>query len=781
MSDRQPIKTALKSLLANQRTVYWLGILITVLLVYLQTAAPAGLGSVLQRLEYMIYDQRYAIMAKPERDRSHNIVIVDIDERSLQAEGQWPWDRFKLAELVERLEDHGVLVTGFDITFPEPQRNPVSDLLERVSGQFGVDLPAGIEDMAGQLGADAVFAESIASPLMDVVLALSFNPLEAVEYGALPESIVDISPDRASRLRLQEMAGYTGNIRVLQEAAAGAGIMNQLPDADGVVRRIPLVVRYRDQLYPTLALEMARVYFFEDSFELITHDDGRGESLEGIRIGAAGQYEVPTDGRAQVLVPFVGASYLSGNDHYSYVSATDVLNGEADPALLENALVLIGTTATGLFDLRSTPLDAVYPGVEVHANVLNALLKSFDVQEFGGAAGSSAEASAAGVGQGTHFPYKPNWEPGAMLVFLLVTGLVLSFVLPLFGPALLSVLTLLLLTALVWGNFWAWSNWRMDFSLSLPLLLIVLLAVLNMTWGFLSERRTRQAIKGMFDQYVPPAHIDAMLKDPDKYSFAGESRELTVLFSDIRNFTSISESLSATELKTLLNEFFTPVTGIIFEHQGTIDKYVGDMVMAFWGAPLEDERHREHAVAASLAMLKKVDEMREELRSRGLPDISIGVGLNTGVMNVGDMGSEYRRSYTVLGDAVNLGSRLEGLTKFYGLQCLIGEETYKGMQGFVCRLIDRVQVKGKEQPIEVWEPLCAEQEASEALRERLQRWNRMMACYFARDWDAAREELQALQAQSDEMLYRVYLDRIDLLSSQDLPDTWDGVFRHESK
>lgn len=773
-------------LLKGKRLPIFLSLAMTLVVAWFHVLPPAGIGSLIERLDNLFYDQRFTLMPKPLKNPDNKIVVVDIDERSLQAQGQWPWDRFKVGQLVEQLEAYGVIIVGFDITFPEPQRNSMQDLLTRVDAtSLDEDFVTRMRDIESALDADAYMANALASPAMDTVLAISFNPVQEVEYGVLPQSIVRLDDSIAARVRLQEMAGYTANIAVLQGNAGGAGIMNQLPDVDGIIRRVPLIVRYKNQLYPTLALEMARLYFFEDSFELVTYPVGGVEQVEGIRIGRnAGQYELATDARAQVLVPYVGRSALSGEGQYPYVSATDVLDGTADPELFKNALVLVGTTATGMFDLRSTPLEAVYPGVEVHANILNGILDAFVVEDIaaGGRGDVRSTLNAIDVRSQTQFPFKPVWEDGAILVTLLVAGLALSFILPLLGPGMLAVAALFLTVAAVWGNFSLWSTAKMDLSLTLILLLIIMLCVGNMAYGFLRERLTRQTIKGMFDQYVPPAHIDAMLENPEDYTFSGESREMTVLFADIRDFTSVSEALSATELKQLLNEFFTPVTAIIFDNNGTVDKYVGDMVMAFWGAPLADNHHRHNAVNAALTILARVEQLRGEFVAKGFPAIDIGIGINTGMMNVGDMGSVYRRAYTVLGDSVNLGSRLEGLTKFYGLKCLIGEDTYAGLDDYVCRLIDRVKVKGKDLAVNAYEPLCLKRDASAALLASVNAYDAALQCYFAQRWDSAERKFSALLKQTPgTLLYKVYLERIALLREQNLAADWDGSYQHLSK
>jgi adenylate cyclase len=353
---------------------------------------------------------------------------------------------------------------------------------------------------------------------------------------------------------------------------------------------------------------------------------------------------------------------------------------------------------------------------------------------------------------------------------------------PFMNAAVMAGAAFTLLVGSVWFNFQLWANYKLDFSLVLLLLVIIMVTSVNLIYGFLAESQTRKTIKGMFDQYVPPAHIDSMLNDPDNYTFEGESKELTVLFSDIRSFTTISEALSASELKTLLNDFFTPITEIIFKHNGTIDKYVGDMVMAFWGAPLDDENHRVNAVRAALEMLQKVEEMKAEFDERGYPEVNVGVGINTGFMNVGDMGSTYRRSYTVLGDAVNLGSRLEGLTKFYGIRLLIGQETARQLDGYLIRLIDKVKVKGKHEAVECYEPLCEESSAGEQLKARVKAYHEALNCYFAQHWDEAEQKFNALlENEPDSLLYQVYIERIETLREADLPADWDGAFTHTSK
>ena len=770
----------------GKRLPIYLGIFGTVFVLWLQIGAPTIVDSLIARLEFLVYDQRLSAMPKTIKSADNKIVIVDLDERSLQAEGQYPWNRIKVGQLTEKLRDNGSLVVGFDITFPEPDRN-IRDLLAPVDlDALDSSFAETLLQIEPQINADQYFANAMQSGI-DVVLAINFNPQSTVSYNELPESIVDIGSDLAERITVVDMSGFTGNLKVLQDAALGNGSMNQLPDADGIVRRVPLVIRYGSELYPTLSLEMIRVYNFAEGYELITQNYDGLEVVTGVRIGrGAGAFEIPTDGSAQVNVPYVGDSSLGDNIHFPYISATDVLRdtlSEEEKEALQNSLVLVGTSAPGLGDIRSMPLQQVYPGVEVHANMLNALLNSVaTVNVESGAASTQSVFANFRTPDNVYFPYKPDWESGALFIVFMVLGLAMSMAFPFFGAATMAATAIALMVAAVWINFQLWDIYKLDFSVVLLLFLVMLISGINLIYGFLAESQTRKAIKGMFDQYVPPAHIDSMLKDPDNYSFEGESKELTVLFSDIRSFTSISEVLRATQLKTLLNDFFTPITGIIFEHNGTIDKYVGDMVMAFWGAPLDDPDHRVNAIKAALVMLEKVEALKPEFTERGYPEVNVGVGINTGMMNVGDMGSTYRRSYTVLGDAVNLGSRLESLTKFYGIRLLVGEDTVDGLDGFLLRLIDKVKVKGKDKAVTCYQPMCLIEDADDELKQRVEDYHKALDYYHDQNWDEAEQGLkELLEAEPDTLLYKVYLERIEHLREEDLTTDWDGSFTHTSK
>ncbi|XOZ32825.1 CHASE2 domain-containing protein [Halomonadaceae bacterium KBTZ08] len=724
------------------------GLVLTLAALWLEVVGTGFTDRLIERLDFLAYDLRYQ-WATPRLEVEHPIVIVDIDERSLAAQGRWPWRRERIGELVSTLGEAGALVVGFDVVFSEAERNPARLVSQRLPpGETAVR--ERLEAIEAEVDGDRILARHLEQT--ETVLGFLMHHESGRSEGVLPEPVLALDPVRASALVVPRMGGYTGNLAPLQSAARGGGFMTTMPDSDGIIRRAPLILRHGDRLYPSLALEMARVLFFADGIELATQQRGDHRSITAVEMG---HLSLDTDAQGRALVPYQG-----GRFHYPYVSATDVLTdslSKAERARLQDALVLVGSSAQGLADLAATPVGTGFPGVEVHASLLEGILAQ-------------------------QLPHSPDWEQGLQLVTLLVVGVGLALVLPLLAPLSLLFTALLVLAGLLAGYVGLWVQFQLHVAVALPVLLVAALLTVNLMFSLLRENRTRRELKSMFGQYVPPEHIDEMLRHPGAYGFAGETREMTVLFSDIRGFTSISERLDATELKALLNRFFTPVTRVIFEHEGTIDKYVGDMVVAFWGAPLEDPRHREHALDAALAMLDEVARLKPAFREQGLPEISVGIGLNTGPMNVGDMGSGYRRAYTVLGDAVNLGARLESITKYYGARLLVGEETRDSVEGFVFRPVDRIQVKGKDEAVEVFEPLGREGRVTDDELARLARHNQALAAYLQRDWDEAERLWQQLAAEDPECaLYTLYIERVQWLRAEDPGPGWDGRFRHTSK
>jgi adenylate cyclase len=744
----------------QQKVSAYIGILLSAYLIFLGLSINSNDNHWLNRLDFLFYDTRFnASLSLSEQDgkhatpdkgdntetEEHKIVILDIDEKSLANEGRWPWSRHKLAELVTELTEYGAIVVAFDVVFSEPERNPVNEVNQHLSAskidwkipKFWLDIADGDKNFSRHIGD------------MDVVLGYFFQDQANIQVGQLPAPGYTLTAGQKGGLVSITKSGYAANLAMLQQAAAGAGFVSTFADADGVIRRSPLVIRHGDSLYPSLSLATVMSYLFVNKLEIETLPLGDVEVMTSI---AAGGQKARTDVNGQVIIPFRGQQHS-----FPYISVTDVLQKRVDATALEGAIVLVGTSAIGLADLRATPVGTQYPGVEVHANIIRSLLSG-------------------------EFPYRPEWEAGLTLSILVFLGALLSLWLPKLGPVASVSLSLLTLTIIVSGNFYLWHVYRLDLPIASTVLLILTLTLLNLAYGYFRENASRRLLKGMFNQYVPQAHIERMLADPEAYQFTGDSKELTVLFADIRSFTTISEHLSAADLKSMLNQYFTPITKIIFDNEGTIDKYVGDMVMAFWGAPIEDANHAQHGIIAALEMQTVTRKISAEFMARGLPEIKIGVGLNSGVMNVGDMGSSYRRAYTVLGDAVNLGSRLESITKFYGAEILVGERTAELCPDITFAFVDRIQVKGKDDPIAVYQPLGLSSTVTEEQKDEIERFSIAYSEYLKQSWESALSQLEQLKRDfPDSSVYQIYIDRIQDLREQELTQDWDGVFRHTSK
>jgi len=739
----------------------WLPVTLSLCIVLLAIARAAGYLQVqlVDRLEHITYDWR--VLAGLQTGTDPRVVIVDIDERSLAAEGRWPWSRDILARLVERIfEAHGAAVLGFDVVFAEPDTSSGLPQLERLArGELAqnAEFLAQLEVLRPQLDHDHLFARTLAR--YPVVLGYYFNAEvsreQAMRSGVLPEPSLVAGSFQGRRINVTRAQGFGANLEAFQRVALGAGHFNPVLDIDGVVRRVPMLYEYAGDYYESLSIAIAKAALGVDELRLHFEDAPWGASrayagLEWLELGAQ---RIPVDENVHALIP-----YRSRQGGFTYVSATDVLRGSPDlPAdLMRDRIVLVGTTAPGLFDLRATPVQENYPGVEVHANLITGILDGA-------------------------IKAKPAYVLGAEAVMLCLFGLTLALLLPLVSPVQATATyagAMLLLSA---GNLLFWAN-GLVLPLASPLGMMTLQFVLQMSYGYFVETRGKRQLTSLFGQYVPPELVDEMSRAPENYSLEASSRELTVLFSDVRGFTTISEGLSPPKLARLINDFLTPMTRIIHANRGTIDKYMGDAVMAFWGAPVEDQDHAAHAVQTALEMVKRTEQLSEEFKAKGLPAISIGVGLNTGQMSVGNMGSEFRMAYTVLGDAVNLGSRLEGLTKEYGVSIIVSEGTRKAAPEFVYRELDLVQVKGKEQSVTIHEPLCRSGELTKELKDELKVYRQGIDYYRARNWDLAELQFLTLVKQSKNPgLYRKYAERCAWLRENPPDQNWTGVFAFKTK
>lgn len=712
-------------------------------------------------LESIIYDTRLRLTMPDTVD--NRIVILDIDEKSLLekergGEGRWPWPRDRLALLLDKLFDkYHVAIVGFDVVFAERDESSGLRVLEKLGEKELRNVPqfqSALKKIKPDLEYDDIFARKMQG--RQVVLGYTFSndePKLAPKKGMLPPPVLVADELNGKKIGATAWNGYTANLAELQKHASGAGHFNPWTDDDGITRRVPMLAEFHGNYYEPLALAMVRTLIGMPPIKPVFPDEGLSGNYSGLEWLKVGPFRIPVDEYASSLVPFRGPK-----GSFKYISTVDVLHDRVDASELQGKIVLVGTTAPGLLDLRATPVDPVYPGVEVHANLISGILDG-------------------------NIKQKPPYVMGAEFMLLLLSGLIMALLLPFLNPLISTLVTVLALSVALITNVVVFNYGNVVLPLASGLVMILLLFTLNMVYGFFIEARGMRQITGLFGQYVPPELVDEMAKNPEKFNMAPRAEELTVLFSDVRGFTTISESLTPEDLSAYINEYLTDMSLVIREgHRGTLDKYIGDAVMAFWGAPVSDPDHARNAVLAALDMQAAAKRLNQKFKEKGWPTFKIGIGVNSGVVRVGDMGSKIRKAYTVMGDAVNIASRLEGITKQYGADIIIGEATKDLVSGFVCREIDRVRVKGKVEPVAIYQPLGLEGQVDQAILDEIVEWKQALTLYRAQDWDMAESQLNNLnKSVHDAGLYSVYLKRIAHFRANPPGPGWDGTFTFETK
>jgi len=682
------------------------------------------------------------------------IIIADIDEASLQVYGQWPWNRHYLAQLVETLFDHyKIKVLGFDMVFAEAAGTNFKSLYKTLSSQQNIS-----DEHKQALKFEALQDESFAQSLKGRAISsgILFQQNTPSQLNFLPTPISELDMQTHLYLSLPKPMGFTANQEIFQQASMAAGFFdNPVVDSDGNFRRVPLLQSYQGLLYPSLALSVSQLALDNPQLDIQLVEQGDYLAIESVQLG---HRVIPTDAIGAVHIPFRGPQ-----GSFQYLSIKDILNKSIEKKELENKIVLLGTSAPGLLDLRSTPVDEVMPGVEVHANIIAGILDQ-------------------------NIRHIPAYIIGVQFLFYLLLGMLLLIFPHFLSPLWTLLLCTVLATTYAWFNFWLWQQGLM-FPLATPILIILSFFIFHMSWGFFVESKKKRAITQLFGQYVPPQLVDEMAQHPESISIEGQSKELTVLFSDVRDFTSISESISPHELTQLMNKILTPMTQAIYETRGTVDKYMGDAIMAFWGAPLAEPRQAFMAIECALDMQKRIEQLNIDLKNDpditgNIPKIVMGVGITTGVMSVGNMGSQYRMAYTVMGDPVNLGSRLEGLTKAYGVDILVSEISAQQAQEFLYRRIDKVRVKGKKEPITIFEPLIKHDQAQHQDYKLAEILDLSFEYYSQQNWDKALELLNEIEQENHPRysnLVALFKSRIEEFKKVPPPADWDGVFMHTSK
>ncbi len=683
---------------------------------------------------------------EPRVKTARPVTIIDIDEKSLAKLGQWPWPRTRVAELIDRLAAQGAIVVAFDIVFAEPDRlNPAvaADTIPNLD-----------EDVRAKLRAlpsnDRILADALKRSR--VVLGQSGFPYVLGEFDkSLPVTGLAMRGEEPQPF-LYDFPGLLRNIPVLEQAAAGRGLFTIKNERDGIVRRVPMIMLAQGATMPSLSFEMLRVA--SGSGTILTKADKAG--MQSVAVSG---FEVPTDRNGQVWVHF------ARRDPSIYVSALDVLEGRVPPEKIAQKLVLIGTSAVGLLDTKTTPVDPVMPGVEIHAQVLESVLTRTVLSQ-------------------------PNWAIATEFFFALILGLLVIAFAPNFGPVTLVAVGALFASALIGTSWYFYTQHRLLIDFTYPLASTMSIYLTLVFSSFVREQKQRRQIRSAFGQYLSPALIEQLAQSPEKLQLGGEEREMTIMFSDVRGFTTISESYKHDPqgLTALMNRFLTPLTNAILDRKGTIDKYMGDAIMAFWNAPLDDKQHEINACEAALDMLERIDELNQEREVEAqdgghvyIP-INVGVGLNTGVCVVGNMGSNLRFDYSVLGDSVNLASRLEGQSKEYGFPIIIGSKTAMAVKDkFAILELDFIMVKGKKEP-EVIYAIAGREDTAQS--ERFQRLRNltieMLGCYRNRDWDGALAAIERGRKSDDghalEYLYDLYEARIRLYQENPPPENWNGAF-----
>jgi len=704
----------------------------------------------------------YMFILRGVEPQSENVIIIDIDDKSLEQVGQWPWSRNVVAQLLQNLTDAGIGIIAFDIVFAEEDRsNPV-----KLVKDLGIVTDKEIPDY------DYIFAATVAQTptILGYQFQLSKDDHLAQRSPDIPAIFIEKNRDDTNKDMVIKAHGTILNIPIVQENSYSSGFFNNVPDESGIVRSVPLVIRYDEQLYPSLALEIIRT--ISDEKRVFIHYDNNG--VTDVEVG---DYFIPTDRYGRSIVNFRG-----GAKTFQYISAVDILNNSFETSDIDGKIAIVGTSAAGLLDLRATPFEAVYPGVEVHANVVDNILME-------------------------NYIAKPSWIDGLNLIHIAVLALMIVMLIAYLPIVYAFLIIVLLFAADMYLVFFTLFEGGLILNIFFPILTIIVSSIFAITINYFLEIRKTGAIKEKFASKVSKDVMESLLANTDDNSFSAMSKEITVFFSDVRGFTNISESMpNAKVLIEFLNEYMDPMTDIIIKEQGTVDKFIGDAIMAYWNAPGDVENHADKALIATLKQLHLLNDLNKKLRvdprftdvvkmsdDNGVPIVDIGIGLNTGMAIAGEMGSSQRSDYTVIGDPINLGARLESLCKFYGSRCNISNFTRVQLTGnYIFRCLDLVIVKGKSEPVQIWQVIDFDDETNEdnlfnvtreQLDEELFTYHRALDMYQHGSFKDALDifkELEKNKEKTNDKIYKIYIDRCEHYIEMP-PENFNGVFIHTTK
>ncbi|OIQ51626.1 Adenylate cyclase 1 [Pseudodesulfovibrio hydrargyri] len=716
------------------------GVSVTVIMIALYVSQP----KFLHLLNLKIYDDYLRQYHQPAATRVP--VIIDLDEKSLSELGQWPWPRYRVALLLKYLTAYGAVAVASDIIFSEPDRTSPAIMKEDVKRELRIDI--GFTGLPGDLmDYDRLLAYNLKGG--PYILGFDFSR-ESVpsdhDCRVRPAKVSVLSPPGAPSPHdfLPRAKGMICPIPVLAEAAPECGFITITPDLDSVYRRVPLLYSFEGRYYPSLAL--ATLMQATEKKDIVLKMSPVG--IESIRFN---DMVIPTDSRGQLLINYRGPMRT-----FEYISASDVLARKLPPGSLRGRIAFIGTSASGLKDIRATPLDPGFPGAEAHATVVDNIL--------------SGQILSV-----------PDWAPGLEFLAMLAGGLATTFLL-MWARASWIILPVFCMGGVMWyGSVFFYREQEFFISPMYSYLTLGLTFITLTLIKFWREEIAKRYIHGAFAHYLAPSVISQIMDNPEALTLEGQEKEITIQFSDVRNFTSLSEKLSPAQVTNLLHDYLTPMTRIITEHEGTLDKFIGDSVMAFWNAPLDIENHQEKSLRAALAQQRRLGELNETFLDKYGFAIAVGIGIHSGPVRVGNMGSDDLFDYTLIGDNVNLASRLEGLTKFYG-QTLVVSQAIKDAcgDGYYFRILDNVRVKGKEAPVTI-HTVYTLQEA-QARKAELDLYEKARQAYVDRNFDGAGTLFRELRETGAEpVLYDLYLERCEHMKDAPPDCDWDCVFTHKTK
>lgn len=709
-------------------------------------------------MELKTIDFRFA--ARGKISPGSEVVLAVIDEKSLEKEGKWVWPRSKLADLVTKLSKAGARVVAFDIGFLEPDDKRIVQTINSIKQEVqkfriqNTKFEHFLENLKYKSDNDRFLADAIINSSSRVVLGYFFH-MSLAESGHLNEADIQIHQEniRGSRHKLVRYASAAShnvplieakmpqsNIKIVSNATDLSGFFNIVPDPDGVVRWIPAVIKFREALYAPLSIVSASAYL-NHPISVNVADHG----IEGINIG---RVFIPTDDRGKIIV-----NYRGPGKTFPHISITDILNESVPEYVLKDKIVLVGATAVAIYDLRITPFGTVFPGLEVHANIVDSILAN-------------------------DFLYPPEWAKLFAVMAIIVAGLFLGIVLSRAGAISGALAGIFLFCGYILLCQYLFSSKGLILNLVYPLSVMVFLYVAITAYRYLVEAKQKRFIKDAFSTYLAPSVVSQLIQFPENLVLGGEKRDITALFSDVQEFTSISERLTPDEVVDLLNEFLTEMTDIILKYEGTVDKFEGDAIIAFFGAPNHLVNQAEVACRACIEMQKRLAELRSKWRTEGKPELKMRIGLCTGPAVVGNMGSKNRMDYTMMGDTVNTAARLEVVNKIYGTYTLVGSSTYKSAgDNIMAREIDSVLVAGKEEPVTIYEIIGYPEDVDGRMQETANHYAEGLEAYRKHDWNRALIFFnKALESTPDDGPSKTMLNRCNEYKVNPPDRDWNGVF-----